>query len=961
MEHEPSGADRPAVIDAYGIHGLQRFSGAVGALIDAIDCCGCQLPALAVLGSHGFAVCVAIASGLRRGRRLVFLDSATDLSRMGKILGALDVTIVLDCVGAAPVALPGIKMLDVRTLLVDCDATKQGSAAPLTCHDYAILTSGTTGEAKVIVQTLPNLRAHIDNYVEYVGVGLGDRVLQLASAGWDAGLMDLFACLFHGAVLCSIDPRVHDLTEVRRFIAEHDVNVLHMTVPYFRLIHADPELVYPAPRRLVIGGDLIVAGDIERFDRAVPDSSTLYNAYGPTECTTVLYNVHRRGEPMEGATWPLAFAVPGVEVELALTGKRVRSADLTGELVVKSALIARRFDVAARRAVSLDDEVFGDGVGYYVTGDLAHRDDAGRIVITGRKDSLVKVNGQKVSLHEIETVLRSLAGVSDTCVVVEAGEPGALVIAAVVPTDASVEMATLRRALAARLPAHKLPKQLLLLNSLPLNKNNKIDRQQILAFAAAERAAARGALADGDMLLAEIQRVLRGAPIDPTLSFVENGGDSLRALSVVSALKRKGHRTSLDQLLSTTPVGALVVDGSASERPAARPPQNSDVTTDREQLALPNRAFLEGRGISDLDRWSQAAVFDYAGARDTTELAKIAQAVLARHTVTWPGRSPSVQVVEGPPFAETVRALSQRISLAEGRIVEAEVIVDTAGVHLAVACHQFYIDRASWLVLLAEIAEGVRDGTAAVRAWPAPAPDQLGWIALYQQYRRNELASEIWDELPWDRCRDLVAATPLPVREAFRRFTIELTGAASRGALAHVDHALLAAVLIGLADLTGCSFQKIDILGHGRDVVAGGFDAAGIVGWFTVIYPFVLEVSVDAPTAVVRAVASLRTRLSPVAHTFGNEHYRRGTRWRCDASYNFIGDLELASTGELAVNAFSIQTMHGAASHPLELTGYRSGPRIQLVIDHDPNAIDTPSIERLAAGIGRAFTAIEVA
>lgn len=936
-----------ATIDVDGAYSYERLFRVVSALNAEIDRRGRLLPGIAVYGSHGLALYAAIIAGLQRGGRIVFLDPATELSAVGSILEALGVSLILDGSKITPAAPPGLEIIEVRTGVADAPGHLLEPA--VSCRDYAILTSGTTGEPKVILQSIENLRAHIANYAGYVGVRPGDRVLQLASAGWDAGLMDIFACLFHGGVLCSINPRAHDVGEVRRFIAEHTIDILHMTVPYYRLVHANPDVVYPAPIRLVLGGELIYARDLERFEQVAPVGSTLFNAYGPTECTTALYGMHRPGMARSAHTWPLAHRIAGIDVELNRDGELVRDTNVTGELVICSALLARRFDPTSRVAFDLDTTVLADGKRCYATGDLAHYDEDGRVVITGRKDSVIKVSGQKVSLHEVETVVRGVAGVADACVVARQDEGEVAVIAAIVPTDETVQMVALRRALAERLPGHKLPKQLLLLPALPLNKNNKIDRARILELAAEQQRTPVQNTAGDDLLTAEIRKALRGTPIDRSLSFIENGGDSLRALSVVAALKRRGHRLSLESLVSRTPIAELALGGPA--RAGAKPtPAGS---------SLPNRALLESWGIPDLDRWCQTAVFDHIGDRGASEVAEVLHAVLARHTARWPGQPPVVDIMAAQPLRDVVSEMEARISLQAGRLCVAGVVPGDRGLHLVVSCHQFHVDRMSWILLLSELADGTREGVDAIRRWPAPSPDMAGWIALYHQHRSTERATELWASLPWDRCAELVpATTSFPARDAFARASIDLGafagGSAAAGSqLQQINHALLAAVLMALAGHSGNRWQKLDLLEHGRDIALPGVDSHGIFGWFTVIHPLVLEVA-DEHAAVAGAVVAHLERVKPVVHTFGHE--RTGDRrHRCGASYNFLGDLEIAATAEYAVNPLAMETMHGAASHHIEFTGHVYQGRVRLMIDYDRQAFHPGAIDRIGAAIAGTF------
>ncbi|MGL3104092.1 acyl carrier protein [Bradyrhizobium sp. BR 1432] len=91
----------------------------------------------------------------------------------------------------------------------------------------------------------------------------------------------------------------------------------------------------------------------------------------------------------------------------------------------------------------------------------------------------------------------------------------------------------------------------------------------------------------------ETARVLGGAVVEPSLSFLENGGDSLRALQLITALRRRGLQLGLEQLLSDTPIRELTWSRS----------DDTGVTGARKEMGnwiLPTRRFLATRGIPDL-------------------------------------------------------------------------------------------------------------------------------------------------------------------------------------------------------------------------------------------------------------------------------------------------------------------------------------------------------------------------
>lgn len=937
-----------AVIDARCVYNFKQVRAYVAATVERMNAAGRSNDVVVVYGSHGLETYVGILAALSSASRIAFVDQATPIAAVDHIVRGLNASLLINCSGSADAAaLARIAVLDIAQDVLSRGFGENGgpySPLQLSCSDYAVLTSGTTGEPKVILQTITSLDAHIRNYAGYLGVKPGDRILQLASAGWDAGLMDIFVSLQRGCTLCTISPRQHEFDDVKTFIEAHDIDTLHMTVPYFRRLYADNGHGYAKSKRLVLGGELIYASDLARFNAAFSPSSTLYNAYGPTECTTALYARHQHGAFSLQDSWPLAHSVEGVAVSLLKDDTKVTVPRVTGELVIQSDLIARRYDISSRMTAKITTATRAVDGEYYSTGDLAYYDDDGRIVITGRSDSVIKVSGQKVSLHEVEAALRGLDGVKDACVLALDESEEKQVLAAVVPASGLTNSINLRRQLSGKLPGHKVPKHFLLLSSLPLNKNNKLDRAAILEAFGRERPPLPAVNEHSTPFEQEISRVLGGTSIETSLSFLENGGDSLRALQLIASLRRRGLQLGLEQLLSDTPIRELTL-ARMGETDVAR---EGKATSNSH---LPTRRFLATRGIPDLDRWCQTCVLNCSSPIGIENITAVVQAVLARHVNERAGSHWRIDLADRTQtIEEAVAASEARISLANGRALSVTVIPREVTAQIVISCHQFHVDRYSWILLLSELADGTHGGVEDIESW-SDAPQYSTWAAHYQETLEHARATKFWRSLPWHLCNNSMveADSPFPPKDKFKRKTMRLGSldapyrqGASR--LVRISDLLLAAILTGLAKHTGNEHQKLHILDSGRAVDGAKVETNGTFGWFTIIFPLVMKVFPNEFSRTVEHVSSYLALAKPIAHTFGNEFFGHDSTRRaigtydCDVSYNFLGDIEMSASGDWIVNELSMNTLHGSPSHHLELTGYLSQGDLVVSIDYD-NAI----------------------
>lgn len=911
---------------------------------------GLPQPVVALYASHGRALYAALIAALSSARRVVFIDPASNLDELAPVLERLGVYLILN-----GTTRPGLQLsasLPVLDLLhLQPRPVAPGREYPLRCQDYVIFTSGSTGEPKAIVQRIEALGRHIDNYIGYVGIGPGQRVLQLASAGWDAGLMDIFASLKTGATLCSLNPREHDFAAVEAMIAEHDIDVLHMTVPYLRAFYSDASATYPRPKRLVIGGEIIHPSDIQRFNHAFAPGSQLFNAYGPTECTTALYARIDQGQTLQDPTWALNRPVEGVTLEIAQEPGQPYG-DGVGELLLYSSLVARRLDPASGLIVELTQPSPMDPQRpCYATGDLACRLPDGAIRLLGRKDSIVKVNGQKVSLVQVESELKALAQVQEACVIAHQAGDNVALVAFVIARDASLDEDLLRQAARAALPAHRVPARFMLVERFALNRNNKIDRQA-LAQLAASAMAPTSTEAASEPLWQAIGQVLGGQSADPARSFIDNGGDSLRALQVVATLKRKGLVLDLEELLSDQALGQLqLLPAKAKARPGVSRAQ---------AIGLPNRRFLLSRGISDLDHWNQALVLDIAEGEEPGRVSQALRAIFSHHFIEQGVQDLGLL----PATTDLQQAVAQTcatISLSQRQHLCFSQQQDADGHHLIIAGHQFHVDRYSWMLLVSELDECLVRGLECMQRWARPTAFEE-WQQTYQREHAAATHEAFWEALPWSRCGALTEQPPeFPRREAFRRVELSLgpVGDLPQWAqgVAETSQLLLAAILRAMSQGDDNPFQKVHVLDHGRALDKSGAELNSVFGWLTVIYPLVLQITSLDLQAIAGAIKASQQATQGVAHSFGNRYFATPEAERlkglfdCGYSYNFLGAVENEPGARVGVHPLSLQLMQGSPSHHLEFTGYLAAGELLLKIDYDPQVFGAERLESLLSGI----------
>ncbi|WP_267885003.1 non-ribosomal peptide synthetase, partial [Streptomyces sp. NRRL B-3229] len=466
-------------------------------------------------------------------------------------------------------ALPELEFTGTR-VLVDTVADVQAiSGRPATAPQtavrpdnliYVIYTSGSTGLPKGVSLTHANVVRLFSATREQVRFSAEDVWALFHSYAFDVSVWEMWGALLHGGRLVVVPPTVsrspYDMLEL---LVRERVSVLCQTPSAFRSLaalagEADTQVDGLALRKVIFAGERLDMSELEpwtaRFGIGRP---TLVNMYGPTEIT-VYATYHRVGDrdlanPTRSV---IGHRISDLTIHLLDRDGHPVPAGVPGEMHIGGPGLARGYlrrpELSAEKFVP---NPFGPaGSRLYRTGDLARFLPDGSIEFLGRIDKQVKVRGYRIELGEIEAGLREHARVRDVVVTVRENESGEKsLVGYVVPTDgATVDGTSLRAHLAATLPDYMVPAAFVALEAIPLNGSGKVDLRALpapdLAAFAAERYVAPRTPVE-ERLAAVWSQVLGLERVGVEDSFFDLGGDSIRAVRLVGALRAAGYDVSI--------------------------------------------------------------------------------------------------------------------------------------------------------------------------------------------------------------------------------------------------------------------------------------------------------------------------------------------------------------------------------------------------------------------------------
>jgi mycobactin peptide synthetase MbtE len=348
---------------------------------------------------------------------------------------------------------------------------------------YLIYTSGSTGLPKGV----PVQHAPIAEYFVWFGaeyqVGESDRLLQVASLGFDVSVAEIFGTLICGARLVIPRPNaLRDIGYLTDLLYREGITTIHFVPSLLGLFLSLPDVnQWRTLRRVPIGGEALPGRIADKF-HATFDAS-LYNFYGPTETI-----VNATSYPVEGTqgTRIVPIGRPKINTQVHLLDEALQPVPVgvIGEIYIGGTHVARGYHRRpALTAQHFVADPFNRGGRLYRSGDLARRNADGDIEFIGRADEQVKIHGIRIELGEIAAAISVDPSVGQAVVIaVDLPQLGMSVVGYVTPAAGSrdtVEVERIRVRVAAALPDYMEPAAYVVLDEIPITTHGKVDRNAL--------------------------------------------------------------------------------------------------------------------------------------------------------------------------------------------------------------------------------------------------------------------------------------------------------------------------------------------------------------------------------------------------------------------------------------------------------------------------------------------------
>ena len=877
---------------------------------------------------------------------------------------------------------------------------------------YVIYTSGTTGRPKGSLISHKNVIRLLINDKSRFDFSQKDVWTIFHSFCFDFSVWEMYGGLLYGGKVIIIPKEIaRDPLEYLKLLKKNKVTVLNQTPAAFYNL-ADAELNQPARslalRYVIFGGEALNPTKLKKWQEKYPETK-LINMFGITE--TTVHVTYKEITPRETAvnTSNIGKPIPTLSVYILDKYLRLLPKGTAGEICVGGAGIGRGY----LNQVELTVEKFVTNP--YLRGERIYRSgDLGRIIenndleYLGRIDRQVKIRGFRIELGEIERRLLSYKEIKEVLIMMKKNEGGDKYLCAyIIPhtyksgnlagspeTSKSLKLSELRSYLSQHLPDYMIPAYFVILDCFPLTPNGKIDRQALPEpytglSSDSTYIAPRNEIEK--KLQESWQQVLGRNLIGIHDNFFELGGDSIKSIQIASRMNKEGYKFNLRDIFMKPQISELA--------PLVK---KIDLTADQGMITgivplTPIQQWFFENSHVDNHHFNQATVLHFEegikGEAVKAIFSKLQEHHDALRTTVKILEGNIVQTVQGLEYPLSVKEYDLReqedaleimeqkaneiqasINLEEGPLMNGGLFQLREGTRLLIVIHHLVVDGVSWRILIEDIDTLYRQYKKSSRlVLPLKTDSYKKWAKRLYEYAVNGFSHA--EKTYWEA----IESTEIePITKDYNEehnyvkdaitLSSNLTPEQTRLLLTDVNHAygteindiLLAALAASIRKTWGHRKCLIALEGHGREDILNDMNLNRTVGWFTSIFPVILDMSYEDDLSL--QIKTVKENLHQVPHKGighgilkylvpGENGTRMKSRLNPQVSFNYLGqfnaELEQISFKTVAEGMGKRQSPERERKYEIEVFGTIIGKELNLGVTFNQRQYRKETIETL--------------
>ncbi|MGY3571526.1 condensation domain-containing protein [Vibrio paucivorans] len=812
-----------------------------------------------------------------------------------------------------------------------------------------IFTSGTTGQPKAVALSH---RAFVSTLHNSEAIPVGQKILYSANEAFDAASLQLWLAFLHGRTL--VIPGRNEIANpesMERLIKDYNVDHMFLTTGLFETyMSSNKREMFNGLETLVFGGDAVSKQTVERgLDCNIRN---LINIYGPTE-TTIYVTSHRCSrEDLTASAIPIGKPRPNAQVWVVDNSDRLLGPGMVGHIIVTGDCISEGYvGVSSQNDKFCDVSINRRTQRAYRTGDYGYYREDGVVVFRGRKDDQIKLRGYRIELAEIRQALEQIPEIQMAAVILKKKANGKQLLG-YYQSEHPIAPHALRKQLNHWLPSYMVPTFLIHVESMPLNRNGKLDRHML-----PEPDVAKEDLRE----LTELQRTLLEQACDvlelPSLSlsddFVSQGGDSISAILLSVGLEEKGMRLSTSDIMKFRCFDEMAEKISISEK--------KQIMLGEKQGSfnlLPAQRWFFEQNFAKPEHFNQAVLMKLPSLAEFTRLSAALTQLTQYHDCFWLRFKDKTQqtfinkdhchfelkekqLANWEEVEGEIAALNASFELNGGPLMKALLlrISEESQPYLYLCAHHLVVDGVSWRRISTDLQGYFEQGA---NFQPAPYSNTQCYQAHWELFEFDEKEVDYWLSMEANAstsCGDVLDSV-------ITRHKVVLTESQTNALLGVANqpygtnsNELLISALYRVFSETDRAFSLL-IEGHGRKSFSDTVRCDATVGWFTSIFPLCLTANeggwaelIKTTKQSLRSLPSKGENYLALAYGHAEESVRKGLQafLKLPVSFNFLGRFGRGDGHDWQIEQRYNQQLVSVANKPfraLDINAWVSGEKL---------------------------------
>jgi non-ribosomal peptide synthase protein (TIGR01720 family) len=649
----------------------------------------------------------------------------------------------------------------------------------------------------------------------------------------------------------------------------------------------------------------------------------------------------------------------------------------------------------------------------YCTGDLAKWLPDGNIEFLGRIDHQVKIRGFRIELGEIESQLLKHPGIKEVIVIAGENKKESNYLCAYIVCREELKLSALREHLAEQLPGYMIPSYFINLEKIPLTANGKVDRKALPD-------PRENSLEDDiecippqnevEKILVDIwAKILGREKVGINHNFFAIGGDSIKSIQIISRMSRAGYKMEMIDIFQYPVISKL----APRIKKLKRIPDQSVITGTIPLTPIQKAFFNESH--RDPHHYNQAVMlysrerFNKAVLNDVfTRLQEHHDALRMTYNYGAEGGGEAIQANHGleyPFYLEEhdlrdcdscfeelktkADAIQGSIDLEKGPLMKLGLFHLDDGDRLLIAAHHLIIDGISWRILFEDIETLFDRYKRGEKLVLPPKTDSFKlWSEMLSAYANSKTLLK--EKNYWQKIESIEVELPLipkdfAVDDNYIKDTVSvsftLTEQETEILLTRVNgpfnteinDILLTALGIGIKKTFGQERALIALEGHGREEIPEGLDISRTVGWFTSVYPVVLDISyADHPGRQIKEIKETLRRIPNKGIGYGILRYLTHIenkkeitfKLKPQISFNYLGQFDTdikEKSFELAKeSAGNSVGLNNRREYLLDVSGIITNNRLAMTIAYNKTHFKPETMVKLIGSFESGLSDISV-